>query len=909
MATFYDRLVKSLKTPLGGLGISDISGQIARNLKQPIGTEANKVLNVFGSEAEFMSEYQNFEGVYKNALRKELQSTAISTGQKRMIEAAMDSPVINLNLIRNYEQRQALVGILRQRVVPMKAVIENFGAPGIGLPSSNLYRAAAKYSVDQRNSMNHPAINLMNSLTMNIDPNKRGLEAFGFGVSNLPSVASLKQAKQISESISKGTGIFKVAQGKKLNVLTFDVETSGLGIYDQVRSLAASTMEIQHGSVVTHGADGFSTHFITPQMQQYSMGGTSGSRTRLGTAVYELERNKNNLAENLIDLTTREGQQKAIENYKSFFRKAINADMVAGHNVQFDIQKIAMSAAGIEGFHLDKEAVSLLKQFQQLSEKGKVINTLDIARDYLMREAVQGAELLGGDEIARATNMVNQLFAPETLSRVAIGGSATPFSIGNIAGATNLLELIETQGGPKGSDLIANLARGGNAAHQAQTDTLLTNYMMQFIHSGQLKFGFGTLGGAVNSSEARKTIMKSSAIVPTTNIANAKHMSDAVFEYARSEAGLRSTKITTADGIVSYSRLKQEFVTNKVDKLTGGFVEEQIADQAQIRSTIIDALNQSRKGQRSDLLETGINYLQASRADRILSNVSSATSISTTHGDLMGAIKTGNNVAVEDAFVDALAGTREFLGFNPYQYRPDILAKKGMTAMMSQTYGLISDTDAASYAQKLAKGGLSTAFEDPYLRRNFVELANITSAVPYMSESVDIDKTLGGQMVRKIVANAKGAGPITVDDFASRVAEFNAKTGIGIGDYLSEIGVSFAGTQKENYLFGKTGGISRPIVSTALLKNVEVTVESQGARKKVGFLSQEFLSDYNRNLFGLSVADTKEGKIANLVFGNLAADANAGQRVVNRRMSLELASGIVDQLEQLTKRKNSKETS
>jgi hypothetical protein len=124
---------------------------------------------------------------------------------------------------------------------------------------------------------------------MNINPEKMGYEAFGM-TSNLPSAAALKSSSQVAKH---GKSLFKdaaKAKGKPISIFTFDVETSGLGIFDQVRSLAASTMTINDGGVVRHTADGFSTHFITPQMQQLTMSGSDGKLQRFGTAIYQIER-------------------------------------------------------------------------------------------------------------------------------------------------------------------------------------------------------------------------------------------------------------------------------------------------------------------------------------------------------------------------------------------------------------------------------------------------------------------------------------------------------------------------------------------------------------------------------------------------------------------------------------------
>lgn len=596
----------------------------------------------------------------------------------------------------------------------------------------------------------------------------------------------------------------------------------------------------------------------------------------------------------MSDLTTAEGRLDAVKAYKKFLQTATDAQVVAGHNVQFDIQRIMMSISGIDEFYQDKEAVDLLTKFQKMSDEGRVINTLDLARDYLMNQAVEIAEKGSPDEIIKTQRLISTMFAPETLARASIGGSATPYSIGNIAAQTNLLELIESKGGSKGADVISGLSKGAGA-HQASVDTMLTNYMMHFIHTGELQYGFGKLGAVTQAvSSAREEILKASAIVPTTNIANVQHMSDAVFKYAISEEGLQSTKLTTNNGIITFSKADNKFYEHVTDPITGIVESNPIVDQTIARQRVLDAVQASRRGEKSELLETGINYLQASRTDRILSNVARTSSLSTaaTPDALIAAISGGGDLVTEEKFIDALAGTREFLGFNDYQYRPEILGEKGMVNLMSKTYGVISDINADNYLTKLAAGGIS-AIDDPYMRRNFVELATITSSLPFREES----QGFSSNIVRTIAARASGAGPITAEELGARVSTFNSTVGKRVGEYLSEIGVSFADTQTTNYLFQKSGDISRPIISSDILKGIDVTIGEGTSKRKVKFMSEDFLSDYKANKFGLSTTQREEETIVNLVFGNLSADSNAGQRVVNRRTAIELASGIIDEMQ------------
>lgn len=126
-----EKLSRLLKTPLSGFGknASEVSASIVKNLKNPIGSDMGLVNKVVGSETEFLSQYQNFEEVYKKFLKQELQSTLISSGERRQIQAAIDSPVINLRLIRNFQNRKQLTNMFRNDVLKLESAINYFRCP------------------------------------------------------------------------------------------------------------------------------------------------------------------------------------------------------------------------------------------------------------------------------------------------------------------------------------------------------------------------------------------------------------------------------------------------------------------------------------------------------------------------------------------------------------------------------------------------------------------------------------------------------------------------------------------------------------------------------------------------------------------------------------------------------------
>lgn len=138
----------------------------------------------------------------------------------------------------------------------------------------------------------------------------------------------------MSESLTKGIQRISGTRNtlrKPVNILTFDVETSGLGTYSQVRSLAASQLQVTGGSVTSAKINPiFSAHFKVGEMESLSMSVKGGSPKKLGTGVFDIERAaERGAVGDLFDLATESGRKSAVQQYKKFFQNAIDADFVA----------------------------------------------------------------------------------------------------------------------------------------------------------------------------------------------------------------------------------------------------------------------------------------------------------------------------------------------------------------------------------------------------------------------------------------------------------------------------------------------------------------------------------------------------------------------------------------------------
>jgi len=103
MANILDSYLDMLQGPMSGLGKGrfDIAASITKGLRNPIG--AAEINRLYGPADQFMEKYKNLEDTYKIFLAREMPKN-MSIAQKRMLEAAQSSPVMNFSLIKDMRQ-------------------------------------------------------------------------------------------------------------------------------------------------------------------------------------------------------------------------------------------------------------------------------------------------------------------------------------------------------------------------------------------------------------------------------------------------------------------------------------------------------------------------------------------------------------------------------------------------------------------------------------------------------------------------------------------------------------------------------------------------------------------------------------------------------------------------------------
>ena len=250
----------------------------------------------------------------------------------------------------------------------IEGLLTQVGPPSIPLPSSNLITEAARYGIDTRGA-NHYAADLINSLTISIDPTKEGARAFGFGTSGLPTSTTLQNMGKTRQLLSD-----VIASGRNAKIITLDTETSGLGAFSEVRSLAGTEMEVGRLPGARVQTPAFSAHFSTREMQMITVPKAGGGTTNLAEAAFKYESSVDTFAGSLDmrNLLTPEGRLGAVEDYKNIFRRVTQNDFALFHNAKFDVEKIQTSVFSLgEDFFKDSEAADLFKGFQNMVEERK----------------------------------------------------------------------------------------------------------------------------------------------------------------------------------------------------------------------------------------------------------------------------------------------------------------------------------------------------------------------------------------------------------------------------------------------------------------------------------------------------------------------------------------------------------
>ncbi len=349
--------------------------------------------------------------------------------------------------------------------------------------------------------------------------------------------------------------------------------------------------------------------------------------------------------------------------------------------------------------------------------------------------------------------------------------------------------------------------------------------------------------------------------------------------------------------VIIYNNSKTQWEARSM-RSTGEVVSRRLDDIGTLRK-VNQAINLSAAGSASEIMDFGFTHIQQSRAEEILRNFDEFRSIS------RSAPLSGSYDPIE-AVVGALSSTREELGYNAY-YGP---MQQDIERFATNPMAGLEAAQKLSYVQRLAAANISNSVLDAATRRRAVEIANITSAIPY-EPGQDLSGGARRQILRRL-SQQLSAGEITQQKFdealamsgeelarsseyGAEVAAYNSRAA-KVSKATSEFGPGFLRKQEVFNIRTKQGGISVAQIPTDILRQVDVEV-SPGTTVK--FLSDDFLQDYSKNRFSLSVArysdENNEAMVrTNLIYGNLRQEGEVIDSHIARQVSDQVTKYLTD---------------
>jgi hypothetical protein len=323
----------------------------------------------------------------------------------------------------------------------------------------------------------------------------------------------------------------------------FDVETSGIFRNSQIVQM--STADIAGNGKISAGLN---TSFKSPQLNglMYGEGNPFSNLFASGKVVGSENGGKDFLDEGV----------KLINNLVE------SNSVIAGHNINFDIQKLTGTMKQMGGYSSHSEAKAAIERLHSRIKSGEttLVDTLEYNRSYmndLVNKAVDDEFTRTG--ITRTDSKVAELhrqfmYSPETMADVKIGGGAAYSSVEAISLNTDLTARIVTdaQNGDEAAALLLDKIQRGS--HLSDTDTLLQSFIIRYTTSDKERLQLARPGGGRSSAvyealsedakqiadNMRRKIYRSSANVPTKNIADVQHLSEATFNYLLTDEGTKN---------------------------------------------------------------------------------------------------------------------------------------------------------------------------------------------------------------------------------------------------------------------------------------------------------------------------------------------------------------------------------
>lgn len=483
---------------------------------------------IYGTADEFMQSQKEFENLYYRML-SEPENLKPGMANAVDVEHLRKMGKIDLSYF-NYQARQNLISNYRTNVVKLGDLISNVGFPSIALPEgANDVRVGLMFDINQK--MEHPVFSVLNKMIFNVDPMSESISDMTFNTQNIMSSSQIQRNMSQISAISNGSLFTQTSK-----IATIDIESTGLMFGSQARSVSLiQRTGLDEAAKMVQGMDFM---YDSPRLAGVL---ASGSQT-LSQFIAEQE----GFAKSGNIIGNEDEFMEKMTKLFGHLSDESKVDFLTGHNIQYDVNTLLDTTRSMRGYKQNASLNLVVNKFLDRVDNNPnfMIDTLEVGRQY-MRNLFQQTEGLSPDDaIARGDRFIKSFFAEETLADISRGGKATYAAMENFIMNTNLLDLIAAE--DHAPDVFAKIFQG---SHVAETDTIMQDHMLKYIHQGKLDFRkqHSTIEGKQISEEAinmaRLTALKSSAIVPEANISDPRQLSRAALRYIQTDEGLASTSV------------------------------------------------------------------------------------------------------------------------------------------------------------------------------------------------------------------------------------------------------------------------------------------------------------------------------------------------------------------------------
>lgn len=916
----YDDLVSMYHRIFGG-DVEDIKNKVMQNARIGLNPALHSRILDMDPPERITEGLTNLQASYKKALAAELDMPISTMEKKLTIETAMSAPTMNLSLISDRTVRETLNKQWQE--LALGGLPGTVGYPSVPSASGNI-RSESVY-VNMPDS-DHPSAVIMSGRAISVSNEKVGEGAMTVSSANIPTVEYLET--MIARRRAGYDGAIKKAinDGRKLKIMTSDIETGGVGPYDLARSVFGQTYEMPThlpGATLGTALDGltpsgetFEFHMLLPEMQTLTRGQRGGAPSvKLGGRLAEIETGRflpgGRTAAGtgkIFDLTTEIGRTESAEELFKYLESIADKDtMLLGNNFAlFDIPKLIATASTLEEFMKIPGATEIIKAVQDKAGSDSVIDVTEMSRQYLSGKIRERMASSGLTDEQLIQSGLTSLLSQESLMKAGIVGEGVkPFSIENVVTSTNALQEMFTSPVPGMRQAVLDLAGG---SHIASLDAQLSMALFSGMAGGTLDIvdpANRATDFAPEVLAALNAVSRATATVPTSNIASMGEISDQVFNFltdrsGTSDATLIGARVQTidhasgqVDGFIHYNPKIAKFEKVSTDGTAvalGG--RAGAADTAVSRTInrnaglyeIRQAMAEENTVTRSDgstyidygsrVISTGVNVTEASQMNSTLAAVSRFSGLSTVARGPGAFLSTE---ADEDAFVGAMTATRRHIGFPHLRDRPDAVTRgsRGLVANMRRRFEMPTETAMAAAQDAVYQGGAGLAVLDPIARARFVAISAQTSHIPFQDGFTE----MATEVARRSVAQkALEEGRVmTNDQIEALVSTMNAEQirsvntiAANSSTYLSEQTISHIPVMKRTRLISsKTGRATKPLISGSVLSQMEVT---EGG-KSVPIVESAFWKKAGLDTSTLSIVKInappggEERNIVNLVAG------------------------------------------